>query len=104
MDQAVKEYAAAMERGWKKCPKMCRTSFYEGSPTSPEACCGNGHAALGKHNDAAMWYLFEETIEHIKVKRGFDTMELSTAIDILSIEGWTTPRIAAWIRSHLEDE
>jgi len=103
MDQATKEYADAMERGWAKCPKMCKSRFYIGFPNTPESCCGNGHAALGKHGDASQWYTFEKTVKHVMVKKDADTIDLPTAIDFLAIANWTTPQIVEWIRSHKND-
>jgi hypothetical protein len=105
MDQKVKEYADAMEAGWKKCPHMSRMEFYVGNSCKPDACCGNGHAALGLYGDASKWHVAEELIEHIRVqKRGGENVcgeiNLSNAIDLLAIAHWTTPELVAWIRSH----
>jgi hypothetical protein len=100
MDQKVKEYTDAMEAGWTKCPQMSRMEFYVGNSCKPEACCGNGHAGLGLYGDASKWYFAEELIEHIRVQKRGGEIDLSTAIDLLAIDHWTTPEIVAWIHSN----
>jgi len=55
------------------------------------------------------WYEFEETVEHIKVnywnkqKTSMLIISLPHAIDILVTDGWTTPQVVEWLRSHEND-
>jgi hypothetical protein len=111
-NKAVKNYADAMERGWMMCPVMVSDRFWLGlDPRNPEACCSNGHAALGsdEYRNADDWFGFRATIDDIKVeytnKENNSTMpiRLASVIDILVGDGWTTPQIIAWLRSHQDD-
>jgi len=111
MDYAVKNYADAMEKGWIKCPVMVNNRFWIGDdPRKPDACCSNGHAALGSsYANANFWYEFEKTVKHIKVnywnkqKTSMLIVSLPHAIDILISDGWTTPQVVEWLRSHEND-
>ena len=105
MNQQLKDFADAMERGWNLCPNMEHDKFYKGFPTAPTACCANGHAALGMYGNANRWddldYACTQQVKH--PHQGGENILLRSAINKLVKDGWTTLQVIEWLRSHLND-
>lgn len=117
--QDVKDFADAMERGWKLAPDNCygHFRFVKGSHDQVIACCAMGHAMLGagvnptrlmndcKLNELKANELFPilhtQRVENLGWHNA-PTQTLESAINDLMLLGWTTPRVINWLRSRTD--
>ena len=109
MRQDVKDFADAMEAGWQKVPNMC-WCFFKRDDNKIIAACAMGHALLGKGEiTAARVSQLFPIIQKQMVKNIFQGSEADTKVNLeialneLVKEGWTTPQVIEWLRSHQED-
>jgi hypothetical protein len=116
MRQDVKDLADAMEAGWNKVPRMSNWYFSIKSHDmlrsvirnlhGVEAACAQGHALIGKGVlDADQRHTLFPILRKQTVQvRPTCTGDLEYAINTLVMnEGWTTPQVVAWLRTHEQD-
>ena len=99
------KFINGMKKGYKRCPKTIEWGFWNGDSSKPNACCANGHAALGLTGDASNQTIADELIDTISVfnQDGVGTVRLTYVIDTLvGYYNWTTPDVIKWLQSHAD--
>lgn len=113
MNIELNKLIKAMERGWKRVPKMCY-GFFEHrrvwkSKTNVGAACAMGHALLGNdtidiNNLIRMFPILQtQKVTGVFYFNPREQQPLEQAINVLVLKGWKTPDIVKWLKTHLDD-
>ena len=107
MRHDVKALADAMERGWKLYPRNTAGYTYFVYEDHIAGFCPLGHACVGVgiHADIANANSIFSVLltQNVAWLNEADLTLSETIIELADAEGWTTPQVIAWLRTHEND-